>query len=254
MGRAGGGDARGAGPAARRRSALRGPVLTRTATSPSSHGRWAMCSRTGRRAPRSPGFRSSTAPSRCRPSSRRSSRLASRRWSSRWARRRSTPPARSSTRARRRWRRWAHARCCWSAPIPPTVRLSLPPGTIAVDGAPHDQVFPRASAIVHQGGVGTTGQAMRSGRPELIVPFAHDQPDNAFRVQQLGIARVVYPPRYRAARVAASCVRCSTDDTMRHGPRPSASTCGPKAAPRRPRPRCWRCWPAAEALATACGR
>ena len=90
-------------------------------------------------------------------------------------------------------------------PIPPTVRnrpASLPPGTIAVDRAPHDQVFPRASVVVHQGGVGTTGQAMRSGRPELIVPFAHDQPDNAFRVRQLGAARVVYPRRYRAARVA----------------------------------------------------
>jgi rhamnosyltransferase subunit B len=86
-------------------------------------------------------------------------------------------------------------------PNPANRPLSLPPGTIAVDGAPHDQVFPRASAIVHQGGVGTTGQAMRSGRPELIVPFAHDQPDNAFRVQQLGIGRVVYPTRYKAERV-----------------------------------------------------
>ena len=84
-------------------------------------------------------------------------------------------------------------------------------GAIAVDGAPHDQVFPRASVVVHQGGVGTTGQAMRSGRPELIVPFAHDQPDNAFRVQQLGVARVVYPRRYQAARVAASWRHCSSD-------------------------------------------
>ena len=83
-------------------------------------------------------------------------------------------------------------------PNPANRPASLPPGAIAVDRAPHDQVFPRASAIVHQGGVGTTGQAMRSGRPELIVPFAHDQPDNAFRVQQLGAARVVYPRRYRA--------------------------------------------------------
>ena len=77
----------------------------------------------------------------------------------------------------------------------------LPPSVMAVESAPHDQLFPRASVVVHQGGVGTTGQAIRGGRPQLVVPFAHDQPDNAFRVAQLGIGRVVYPTRYRAARV-----------------------------------------------------
>jgi UDP:flavonoid glycosyltransferase YjiC (YdhE family) len=30
---------------------------------------------------------------------------------------------------------------------------------------------------VHQGGIGTTAQALRAGRPMLIVPFSHDQPD-----------------------------------------------------------------------------
>ena len=81
------------------------------------------------------------------------------------------------------------------------VPAGLPPTVMAVEGAPHDQLFPRASVVVHQGGVGTTGQAMRGGRPELVVPFAHDQPDNAFRVKNLGVARVLYPPRYRAERV-----------------------------------------------------
>ena len=69
--------------------------------------------------------------------------------------------------------------------------------------APHEHVFPRAAAIVHHGGVGTTGQALRSGRTELVVPFAHDQPDNAFRVSNLGVARVCYPKHYSAARVAS---------------------------------------------------
>ncbi len=78
-------------------------------------------------------------------------------------------------------------------PNPANVPAGLPPTVMAVEGAPHDQLFPRASVVVHQGGVGTTGQAMRGGRPELVVPFAHDQPDNAFRVQNLGIARVLYP-------------------------------------------------------------
>jgi len=79
---------------------------------------------------------------------------------------------------------------------------ALAPGVIAVESAPHEQLFPCAAVVVHQGGVGTTGQALRSGRPELIVPHAHDQPDNAFRVQQLGAARVLYPTRYTERQVA----------------------------------------------------
>jgi UDP:flavonoid glycosyltransferase YjiC (YdhE family) len=49
---------------------------------------------------------------------------------------------------------------------------SLPPGVIAAEYAPFAKLFPRAAAIVHHGGVGTTGQAMRSGRPMLVVPCA----------------------------------------------------------------------------------
>src|SRR5262249_43133583 len=73
---------------------------------------------------------------------------------------------------------------------------------LLVDRAPHQLLFPRASAIVHQGGAGTLGQALRSGRPMLVVPHGHDQFDNAFRVTKLGVARTLYPRRYRAARVA----------------------------------------------------
>ena len=78
----------------------------------------------------------------------------------------------------------------------------LPESVVAVEFAPHSEVFPRAAAVVHQGGAGTLGQALRSGRPELVVPHAHDQPDNAFRVTNLGVARTLFPRRYSAARVA----------------------------------------------------
>jgi len=81
-------------------------------------------------------------------------------------------------------------------------RGPLPKGVIAVEVAPHDGLFPRSAAIVHQGGIGTTGQALRAGRPTLVVPHAHDQPDNAFRIARTGGARVCYPRQYKAARVA----------------------------------------------------
>jgi rhamnosyltransferase subunit B len=76
---------------------------------------------------------------------------------------------------------------------------ALPKGVIAAEYAPHSEVFPRAAAVVHQGGAGTLAQAMRAGRPMLVVPWAHDQPDNAYRVTKLGGARTLYPKRYRAA-------------------------------------------------------
>lgn len=79
---------------------------------------------------------------------------------------------------------------------------NLPEGVIAFDYAPYSELFPRAAAIVHQGGVGTTGQAMRSGRPTLIVPFAHDQPDNAERARKLGVSRTLARHRYTAKRAA----------------------------------------------------
>ncbi|MFZ0749636.1 MAG: nucleotide disphospho-sugar-binding domain-containing protein, partial [Pyrinomonadaceae bacterium] len=73
------------------------------------------------------------------------------------------------------------------------------------------EVLPRACAVVHQGGVGTTGQAMRSGKPVLIVPHAHDQFDNAARVARLGCARSLPRPRYNA-KTATSELRMLLDD------------------------------------------
>ncbi len=87
---------------------------------------------------------------------------------------------------------------------------ALPPPhpNIGVFGyAPFSELFPAAAAIVHQGGSGTTGQAMRAGRPMLIVPYAHDQPDNALRAKKLGISETVARGEYRAGRVARALGR-----------------------------------------------
>jgi UDP:flavonoid glycosyltransferase YjiC (YdhE family) len=87
-------------------------------------------------------------------------------------------------------------------PDPANLPASLPEGVIAVEMAPHQLLFPHAAAVVHQGGIGTTSQAMRAGKPTLVVPHAHDQPDNAWRVERRGISLTLYPGRYRGARVA----------------------------------------------------
>jgi UDP:flavonoid glycosyltransferase YjiC (YdhE family) len=74
----------------------------------------------------------------------------------------------------------------------------LPGGMLALPYVPHARVFAAAEAIVHQGGSGTLAEALRSGRPMLVVPFGHDQPDNAARAKRLGVARVVPAARYTA--------------------------------------------------------
>lgn len=82
-------------------------------------------------------------------------------------------------------------------------RRALPadsPGHLVLDYAPHGALFPAASVIVHSGGIGTLAQALRSGRPQLVVPFGFDQPDNARRTARLGVGAVLPIGRYTAAR------------------------------------------------------
>jgi rhamnosyltransferase subunit B len=79
---------------------------------------------------------------------------------------------------------------------------SLPAGVVACDYIPFSELFPRAAAIVHPGGIGTTGLAMRFGRPMLVIPYSHDQFDNAARATRLGIARTISRRRYSPARAA----------------------------------------------------
>ncbi len=95
-------------------------------------------------------------------------------------------------------------------PPPP----DLPPTVLAWDYLPYAQIFARAAVIVHQGGVGTTAQALRAGRPMLVVPFAHDQPDNAARVIRLGVARSLSRSRYRAKRVAVELAALLDDPAV----------------------------------------
>ena len=78
--------------------------------------------------------------------------------------------------------------------------------------APHSALFPRAAAIIHHGGIGTLAQALRSGRPQLIVPYFADQPDNAARARRLGVARILPPWRFSAASASRHLARLLGED------------------------------------------
>jgi UDP:flavonoid glycosyltransferase YjiC (YdhE family) len=63
--------------------------------------------------------------------------------------------------------------------------------------------------------VGTLAQGIKAGIPHLVVPNSHDQPDNARRVEQLGLGCRVYPERYKAARVAQILGPLTNDAAVR---------------------------------------
>lgn len=73
----------------------------------------------------------------------------------------------------------------------PQVPASLPESVRAYAWLPYSIVFPRAAVVVHSAGIGTLAQAMRSGRPQLLLPVAFDQPDNARRAVALGVGRTL---------------------------------------------------------------
>jgi UDP:flavonoid glycosyltransferase YjiC (YdhE family) len=69
---------------------------------------------------------------------------------------------------------------------------------------PFSRVFPACAAVVHHGGIGTCAQALAAGVPQLTMPLAFDQPDNATRLWRLGVGRWVRPQEFRGDRVAAA--------------------------------------------------
>ncbi|MCL5262692.1 MAG: glycosyltransferase [Acidobacteria bacterium] len=77
-------------------------------------------------------------------------------------------------------------------------KRKLPDSIFVAEYAPYSRILPYASVVVHQGGVGTTAQTLRAGKPMLVMPYSHDQPDNARRVRRLGVAEVIGRPQYNA--------------------------------------------------------
>lgn len=89
----------------------------------------------------------------------------------------------------------------------------LPADLFVAGHIPHSRLLPRAAAIVHHGGAGTTGQALRSGKPQLVIPVFGDQPDNAGRLTRLGVARRLPYGRFSLERAVAELEALLADQT-----------------------------------------
>jgi UDP:flavonoid glycosyltransferase YjiC (YdhE family) len=95
--------------------------------------------------------------------------------------------------------------------IPP----ELPANVLHADYAPFSEVFPKAACVVHHGGIGTSAQGMRAGVPQLVMPLAYDQADNAARMRRLGIAATLFPKRFTGANVAKALKQMFDDAAMK---------------------------------------
>lgn len=91
----------------------------------------------------------------------------------------------------------------------PTGEIS--PGILALRYAPYSRIFPYAAVNVHQGGSGTTGQALLAGRPMLIVPYGWDQPDNGARVERLGAGLCIPRSSYTTVSAQGALKRLLTE-------------------------------------------
>ena len=120
----------------------------------------------------------------------------------------------------------------------------LPPGVIHVDFAPFSRLLPRCAAVVHHGGIGSAAQGLAAGVPQLAMPMAHDQLDNATRLKRLGVARWVaqkafghralqrrsanYSHRPACGEAARRCSQDSRNGCPRVGMHPRRAACRPR--------------------------
>jgi len=82
------------------------------------------------------------------------------------------------------------------------LRTPAPDLVHVCDYAPFHRLFPAASLVVHHGGIGTVAHGLAAGRPQLVTPFGFDQPDNAWRLQALGVGAALPRSRLGGAALA----------------------------------------------------
>jgi UDP:flavonoid glycosyltransferase YjiC (YdhE family) len=85
---------------------------------------------------------------------------------------------------------------------PEQLPRSLPPGVRHFGFVPLSRLLPRAAAIVHHGGMGTIGQSLAAGVPQLTVPVMLDQFDNSRRLLRLGVSANLRSSAYTLDRVS----------------------------------------------------
>ncbi len=92
----------------------------------------------------------------------------------------------------------------------------LPDTMFRAQYAPYAWLFPKMTAVIHHGGSGTTGLALRSGVPSMVLPFGADQHFWGQQTQRLGVGPAPIPMKNLTAdKLAASIQHLVSDTSIR---------------------------------------
>jgi UDP:flavonoid glycosyltransferase YjiC (YdhE family) len=80
---------------------------------------------------------------------------------------------------------------------------------------PQSEVLPRCHAVVSHGGSGSLLAALAHGLPSVLLPMGADQPQNAARCEELGVARVLDAVRATPEDVRDAVTDVLTDPSYR---------------------------------------
>ena len=94
--------------------------------------------------------------------------------------------------------------------------FDLPNNILVMVSAPHDWLLPRCKAVIHHGGAGTTAAGLRSGIPNLVVPFAADQPFWGMRVHAIGAGPRPIPVRKLTTNKLITALAEADGDALRN--------------------------------------
>lgn len=87
--------------------------------------------------------------------------------------------------------------------FPEQIPAELPSSVVHYQYVPLNLLLPKCAAFIYHGGIGSASQALAAGIPHLVMPLAHDQFDNAARLQRLGVGDSLGVGKFTADRVAA---------------------------------------------------
>ena len=102
--------------------------------------------------------------------------------------------------------------------LPPDARGRTPesPRLFHAVNVPHEWLFPRMRFIIHHGGAGTTGAAIRAGVPSAAIPFTADQAFWARRIHRLGLGPAAPPAHRLTPRRLVSIIEQALDHPSYH--------------------------------------
>lgn len=88
---------------------------------------------------------------------------------------------------------------------------------LTIPYADFSALLPKMALVVHHGGIGTAAQTLRAGVPQVIVPLAFDQPDNAYRLKTLGLGEFVHGMEFKTPELEQAILRaieCTSQEKL----------------------------------------